>query len=51
VIVKERRDGGVGDQDDVAAVTAVTAVRTTEWFEFLAVDRDAAFATVSGRQV
>jgi len=51
VIVKGPDDGGVCDLNDVAAVTAVTTVRTTKWFEFLAVDRDTAFSAVSGRQV
>ena len=51
VVGQQGRGLRVGDEHDVAAVTAVTAVRAGERLELLAADRHAAVAAVSGTQV
>ena len=48
---EQRRDLRVGDQHDVAAVTAVAAVGTGERLELLALDRHAAVAALARAQV
>ena len=51
VVRQQRRHLGVGDQHDVATVTAVAAVRAGERLELLALHRDAAVAALAGAQV
>ena len=51
VVPEQRRDLGVGDEHDVAAVAAVAAVGPGERLELLAAHRHAAVAAVSGAQV
>ena len=51
VVRQQRRDLRVGDEHDVAAVTAVAAVGAGERLELLALDRHAAVAALAGAQV
>ena len=50
VVPEQRRDLGVGDEHDVAAVAAVAAVGPAERLELLTTHRDAPVAAVSGAQ-
>jgi hypothetical protein len=47
--IQERGDIGVDDEDDIATATAISAIRTTEWDELLAMDGDATVATLASR--
>ena len=51
VVRQQRRDLRVGDEHDVAAVTAVAAVRAGERLELLAADGDASVAALARAQV
>jgi hypothetical protein len=51
VEIEEGCDLRVGYEDDVPAVTAVTAVRASEGFELLAPHRDTAVTAVTGSKV
>ena len=51
VVRQERRDLRVGDEDDVAAVSAVAAVRAGEGLELLAADGHASVAALARAQV
>ncbi len=51
VEAEQRRDLGVGDEHDVAAVAAVAAIRAGERLELLATNGNAAVAAVAGAEV
>jgi hypothetical protein len=51
VIIQQGRDLRVSNEDDVAAVTAITAVWTTEWLELFAANRHATVSAVASTKV
>jgi putative intracellular protease/amidase len=51
VIIQQGGDLRVSNEDDVAAVTAITAVWATEWLELLASNRHTAVPAVASAKV
>ncbi len=51
MIVQKCGDGRVSDEENVSAVSAVSAVWAAKRFEFLAMNRDTAFTAVTGCKV
>jgi hypothetical protein len=51
VIIQQRGDLGVSHEDDVPAVSTITAVWTAEGLELLAADRHTAVSAVAGAKV
>jgi hypothetical protein len=51
VKIQQGRDLRVSNKDDVAAVTAITAVWTTEWLELFAANRHATVSAVASTKV
>jgi hypothetical protein len=51
VIIQQGGDLRVSNEDDVAAVTAITAVWATEWLELLPAHRHATVSAVASAKV
>jgi hypothetical protein len=51
VIIQQRGDLGVSNEDDVAPVPAITAVWATEWLELLPANRHATVPAVASAKV
>lgn len=51
MVVQEGRDLRVGPENNVATVSAIAAVWSAQWFEFLSAHRDTTPTTATGTQV
>jgi hypothetical protein len=51
VILQQRRNLRIDNENDVTAVTAVTAIWSAEWLELFAMDRSTAVAAIAAANV